>query len=67
MRAGTYSRKLTTGGGSAWSVEAADTEAQRLRRRAEQASRQLLALLKAFHHHGQGELALARKRVRARP
>jgi hypothetical protein len=55
MRADTHSGKLTTGGRLGWTVKASDQEARRLQRRAEQASKRLLALLERFHEYGQGE------------
>ena len=51
------SRKLSVGGATTWSVEAADAEA-RLRKHGANASGRLLALLRAHHHYGAGELML---------
>jgi len=52
------SRKLSVGGATTWSVEAADAEARRLRKHGANASGRLLALLRAHHHYGAGELML---------
>jgi hypothetical protein len=53
-----YCRKLSTGGDPAWSVEAADEEARRLRKHGANACSRLLALLRVHHHYGAGELML---------
>jgi hypothetical protein len=51
------SRKLSVGGAT-WSVEAADAEARRLRKYGANACNRLLALLRAHHDYGAGELML---------
>jgi hypothetical protein len=51
------SRKLSVGA-AVWSVEAADEEARRHRKHGANASGTLLALLRAHHHYGAGELML---------
>jgi hypothetical protein len=60
-----YCRKLSVGGGDpAWSVEAADAEARRLRKHGANACNRLLALLRAHHPYGTGELMLKGGRSR---
>ena len=51
-------RKLSTGGAAAWSVEAADEQVRRLRKHGANACNRLLALLRAHHDYGAGELML---------
>ena len=52
------SRKLSISGAATWSVEAADAEARRLRTHGANACSRLLALLRAHHDYGAGELML---------
>ena len=51
-------RNLSIGGDAAWSVEAADAEARRHHKRGATGCNKLLALLRAHHDYGAGELML---------
>ena len=51
-------RKLSVGGSAAWSVEAADEQVRCLRKHGANACNRLLALLRAHHDYGAGELML---------